>query len=70
MSTNAVDFVAAVAGQPVKNGTVVTNQPLGAYGNATALSTDGNTYVSNSPTISDIQSKYIEHFDDPNYYSN
>lgn len=70
MSTNAVDFVVAKAGQPVKNGSVVLNQPLAAYGNATASGATQNSYVSNSPTMSDIQGKYIEHFDDPTYYSN
>jgi hypothetical protein len=58
----ANDIQAAVSGVAVKNGTsVVTCSRTGEY---SVL----NTYVLNTPTISDIQSKYDTRFDDPAYY--
>jgi hypothetical protein len=59
----ANDIQAAVSGVAVKNGTsVVTCSRTGEY---SVL----NTYVLNTPTISDIQSKYDTRFDEPRYYS-
>lgn len=59
----ANDIQAAVSGVVVKNGTsVVTCSLTGEY---SVL----NTYVLNTPTISDIQSKYDTRFDEPRYYS-
>lgn len=59
----ANDIQAAVSGVVVKNGTsVVTCSRTGEY---SVL----NTYVLNTPTISDIQSKYDTRFDEPRYYS-
>jgi hypothetical protein len=59
----ANDIQAAVSGIAVKNGTsVVTCSRTGEY---SVL----NTYVLNTPTISDIQSKYDTRFDEPRYYS-
>jgi hypothetical protein len=58
----ANDIQAAVSGQPIKNGTtIVSCTETGEYSTI-------NTYVKNSPTISDIQSKYDSRFDDPAYY--
>jgi hypothetical protein len=59
----ANDIQAAVSGIAVKNGTsVVTCSRTGEY---SVL----NTYVLNTPTISDIESKYDTRFDEPRYYS-
>lgn len=58
----ANDIQAAVSGNPVKNGTtVVTTTFTGEYSTL-------NTYVKNTPTITNIQSKYTDRFDDPSYY--
>jgi len=59
----ANDINKAISANPIKNGTVVTS--CDQLGNNQLL----NTYVSNTPTISDIQSKYNERFDDPTYYT-
>jgi len=59
----ANDVQAAVSGEPVKNGTaLVSCTRTGEYSTI-------ETYVKNSPTISDIQSKYDARFDEPRYYS-
>jgi hypothetical protein len=59
----ANDIQAAVSGEPVKNGTaLVSCTRTGEYSTI-------ETYVKNSPTISDIQSKYDARFDEPRYYS-
>jgi hypothetical protein len=58
----ANDINKAISANPIKNGTIVTS--CDQLGNTQLL----NTYVSNTPTISDIQSKYDERFDDPTYY--
>lgn len=58
----AYDIQAAISGVVVKNGTVVVSTTFtGEYSTI-------DTYVKNTPTISDIQSKYDERFDDPSYY--
>lgn len=50
------DITKAISGNPIKNGTsVVTCNELG---NTNLL----NTYVSNSPTITDIEAKYDNRF--------
>lgn len=71
MSTGAVDFVKAISGNAVKNGSMV----LGAPGKATApLAYNDpigqNAASINTPTMTTIQGKYAERFDDPTYYSN
>lgn len=59
----ANDIQVAVSGSQIKNGTsVVTCLRTGEY---SVL----NTYVSNQPTISDIESKYDGRFDEPRYYT-
>lgn len=58
----ANDIQAAVSGVPVKNGTaVVTTTFTGEYSTI-------DTYAKSTPTITDIQSKFDDRFDDPSYY--
>lgn len=59
----AYDIAVAVSGSNIKNGTVITTTTFtGQYSSL-------NTYVSNKPTIVDIQEKYDDRFDDPRYYA-
>jgi hypothetical protein len=59
----ANDIQAAVSGEPVKNGTaLVSCTRTGEYSTI-------ETYVKNSPTITDIESKYDARFDEPRYYA-
>ena len=58
----ANDINKAISANPIKNGTLVVScSRTGAY-------SFSDTYVKNSPTITDIQDKYDERFDDPAYY--
>lgn len=58
----ANDITKAISTNPLKNGTLLVSCALtGKY----SLS---NTYVKNTPTITDIESKYDNRFDDPSYY--
>jgi hypothetical protein len=58
----ANDITVAILENPIKNGTLV-------YGcSKTGLFDTKDTYVSNRPTISDIENKYDHRFDDPSYY--
>lgn len=58
----ANDIQASVSGLAVKNGTIVVScTETGEYSTI-------STYVKNSPTISDIESKFDNRFDDPSYY--
>jgi hypothetical protein len=59
----ATDIQAAISGSPVKNGSaVVTTTFTGEY---SVL----NTYVTNTPTIGNIENQYDNRFDDIVYYS-
>jgi hypothetical protein len=59
----ANDIQASVSGVVVKNGTLVVScTRTGEYSKI-------DTYVQNTPTISDIQGKYDSRFDEPRYYS-
>lgn len=59
----ANDIQVAVSGANIKNGSVVlTSTTTGKYQTI-------NTYVKNTPTITDIESKYDARFDEPRYYS-
>jgi hypothetical protein len=59
----AIDIQNAVSGQVIKNGTaLVSCTRTGEYSTI-------ETYVKNTPTISDIESKYDARFDEPRYYS-
>lgn len=58
----ALDIIKSKSANPIKNGTLVVScSKTGQY----SLS---NLFVSNIPTITDIESKYDERFDDPAYY--
>lgn len=58
----ANDIQAAVSGVDVKNGTILVScTRTGEYSTI-------NSYVKNSPTISEIEAKYDTRFDDPSYY--
>jgi hypothetical protein len=58
----ANDIIKAISENLLKNGTtIVTCSNTGKY---SVL----NTYVKNTPTITDIESKYDNRFDDPSYY--
>ena len=58
----ANDIIKAISANELKNGTsVVSCSRTGEY---SVL----NTYVKNTPTITDIQDKYDNRFDDPSYY--
>jgi|688.fasta_scaffold79284_5 hypothetical protein len=59
----ANDITKAISANPLKNGTtVVTCLNTGEYSTL-------DTYVSNIPTISDIEDKYEDRFDDTTYYT-
>jgi hypothetical protein len=59
----ANDIQAAVSGVVVKNGTVVVGTTFtGEYSTL-------DTVVKNNPTISDIENKYDNRFDDITYYT-
>jgi len=59
----ANDIQAAVSGVEIKNGTILVScTNTGEYSTI-------NSYVSNTPALSDIESKYDNKFDDPRYYS-
>lgn len=56
------DIQTAVSGVAIKNGTaIVTTTFTGEYSKL-------DTYVKNTPIITDIESKYDNKFDDPRYY--
>jgi hypothetical protein len=56
------DIEKAISANDIKNGSVVTNTLF------TGRSITYNYYVKNTPTLTNIQSKYIDRFDDPSYY--
>lgn len=58
----AIDVIKSKVANPIKNGTLIVScSRTGNY----SLS---NLYVSNLPTITDIENKYDDRFDDPSYY--
>lgn len=58
----ANDIMKSILANDIKNGTaIVSATRTGEY---SAL----NTYVKNTPTITDIEAKYDVRFDDPSYY--
>lgn len=58
----ANDINKAISANVIKNGTsIVSCSRTGEYSVI-------NTYVKNTPTISDIEAKYDNRFDDPAYY--
>lgn len=59
----ANDIQAAISGNLVKNGTAVVSTTFtGEYSTL-------DTYVINTPTIANIQSKYTDRFDEVTYYT-
>lgn len=60
----ANDINKAISANPIKNGTTVVSTKI------TGLSSKDvyNQYVLNTPTITDIENKYDNRFDDPAYY--
>lgn len=58
----AADIIRANNSNPIKNGTlIVTTTFTGYYSKS-------DVYVNNTPTISDIENKFDDRFDDPSYY--
>jgi hypothetical protein len=58
----AIDIQNAVSGEVIKNGTLLIScTRTGEYSTI-------DTYVKNTPTITDIESKFDNRFDDPSYY--
>lgn len=60
----ANDISKIITANPIKNGTTVVSCKTTGLSNKDLL----NTYVKNTPTITDIESKYDNRFDDPSYY--
>jgi hypothetical protein len=58
----ANDITKAISANSIKNGTLLVS--CTTTGEYSLL----NTYVKNTPTISDIEAKYDNRFDDPAYY--
>ena len=58
----ANDINKAISANPLKNGTSLVSCTM--TGEYSVL----DTYVKNTPTITDIQDKYDNRFDDPSYY--
>ena len=58
------DIIEAISTNNIKNGTLV----VGVYPTASGIGIL-NTYVKNTPIITDIEDKYDERFDDPTYYT-
>jgi len=58
----ANDIAKAISGNNIKNGSIVTNTLF------TGQYKTYNYYVKNTPTLTDIQAKYTDRFDDPSYY--
>jgi len=59
----ANDIQKSINSNVIKNGTIVVSTCAKTGNNKTI-----DSYVSNKPTISDIESKYDDRFDDVGYY--
>lgn len=59
----ANDITKSILSNPIKNNTIIVNSCA-----KTASVQVLNTYVTNKPIISDIESMYDTRFDDPSYY--
>lgn len=58
----ANDIIKSINTNNIKNGTLLVScTKTGEYSTV-------DTYVNNNPTISSIESKYNDRFDDPSYY--
>lgn len=60
----ANDIEKAIDSNPIKNGTLLVSTKRTGPTEEDKL----DTYVMNTPTITDIENKYDERFDDPSYY--
>lgn len=60
----ANDINKAISANPIKNGTTVVSCKTTGLTSKDLL----NNSVKNTPTISDIENKYDNRFDDPAYY--
>jgi hypothetical protein len=58
----ANDITKAISANDLKNGTAIVT--CSRTGNYSVL----DTYVNNAPSLTDIQDKYDNRFDDPAYY--
>ncbi len=60
----ANDIMLALNSNPIKNGTMLVQCKITGF----SISETYNRYVKNIPTISEIENKYDERFDNPSYY--
>ncbi len=60
----ANDIAKSISANDIKNGTLLVQTKVTGPTN----NDKSNEYVSNKPTLADIQSKYDARFDDPSYY--
>lgn len=60
----ANDITKAISANSIKNGTAIVGCKTTGFTSNDLL----NSSVKNTPTISDIQAKYDNRFDDPAYY--
>lgn len=60
----ANDITKAILVNPLKNGTMLVQCKVTGFSGNDIY----NKYVKNTPTISDIEAKYDNRFDDPAYY--
>lgn len=58
------DIMLAINGQPIKNGTLLVQCKRTGFTNKDLY----NQYVLNTPTITNIEAKFDNRFDDPSYY--
>ena len=58
----ANDITKAISSNELKNGTTIVT--CSRTGNYSLL----NTYVKNTPSLTDIENKFDNRFDDPSYY--
>lgn len=63
----ANDINKAISANEIKNGSMVVSCGRTGFPNSPG-SIVYNKYVKNTPTITDIQSKFDNRFDDPSYY--
>jgi hypothetical protein len=58
----ANDITVAISGNPIQNGSAIV------YVNKQGDEKSLDTYVKNTPVLSDIEDKFDNRFDDPSYY--
>lgn len=63
----ANDVAKSRSAEPIKNGTMVVTCPFTGLPSSPSTILY-NQYVKNTPTITDIEAKYTNRFDDPSYY--